>query len=148
MRAAISTSVLLGLINSTPEQYAAVERLLGITGGGQIEAVSDDVARQSFALVKALDSEGNYNKAPAMRVFLLYCHELLSRKQVAKACHCSVTLIKTRLKAIERKLGRKPSELRRLALDFTGIAEPVVDSRARRIKPQHLIDDTDPNDDD
>jgi hypothetical protein len=144
MRAVISTDLILRLIHATPEQYASVERVLGISGSdGWTPAATDDEARKLFALLKSLESEASYNKAPVTRVFLLYCHESLSRKQVAKACGCSVSLVKERLKTIERKLGRKVSELRNLALDFDGVAEPVADSRARRIKPQHSLDDTD-----
>ena len=57
MRAAIPTDLLLRLMNATPEQYAAVERVLGVTpedGGSKMEnggpAVSEDVAQELSGL--------------------------------------------------------------------------------------------------
>ncbi|MGC3956658.1 MAG: hypothetical protein QM813_01380 [Verrucomicrobiota bacterium] len=67
MRAAIPTELLLRLMNATEEQYAAIEKILGVSASGEV--ASDDDARRLFALLKALESEGNYRKSPVTRVF-------------------------------------------------------------------------------
>src|SRR5580658_4587504 len=137
MREALSTDLLLRLIHATPEQYAAVERLLGMAGGEngktESEPASDDVARQVFALVKALESKTNFRKAPVTKVFQLYCLESLSCREVAKAYRCSPGLVSSRLKVIEEKLGRKPEQVRAFSAEFERIADSLRDSRARQI---------------
>ncbi len=152
MRAAISTELLSRLINATPEQYAAVERALGMTDKSKMEnveaePVSEDVALKLFAFVKALESEANYRKAPVTRVFQLYCLESLTREQVAKVCRCSLALVKARLQAIQKKLGRRPSELRTFSAEFERIADSLSDSRARRINRQRAMNGSHPGDD-
>jgi hypothetical protein len=109
---------------------------------------SDDDARRLFALLKALETESNYRKAPVTRVFQLYCLEEQSRNEVAKACHCVPSLITLRLKAIEKKLGRKPKELRVLSSQFERIADSLTDSRARHIDREQAIHGDDPPDED
>jgi hypothetical protein len=151
MREALSTDLLLRLIHATPEQYASVERLLGIAGGenGKMEKrepASDDVARQVFALVKALESKTNFRKAPVTKVFQLYCLESLSCREVAKACRCSPGLVVSRLKVIEEKLGRKPEHIRTFSAEFERIADSLRDSRARQISRQRAILGDDPGD--
>lgn len=108
--------------------------------------VSDNEARRLFALLKALESESNYRKAPVTRVFQLYCLEARSRDEVAKACRCVPSLITLRLQAIEKKLGRKPAELRGISSHFDGIADALTDSRARHIDRARAIEGSDPDD--
>jgi len=108
-------------------------------------AASDDEARRLFALLKALESESNYRKAPVTRVFQLYCLEVQSRNEVAKACRCVPSLITLRLKAIEKKLGRKPLELRAISSQFERITDSLTDSRARHIDRERAIDGGDPH---
>ena len=112
------------------------------------EAMTDNEAKQFFAGLKKLELESNYRKAPVTRVFQLYCLEKQSRNEVAKACHCVPSLITLRLKAIEKKLGRKPLELRGISSHFDGIADSLTDSRARRIDRERAIDGSDPADED
>jgi hypothetical protein len=109
---------------------------------------TDGEARRLFALLKALESESNYRKAPVTRVFQLYCLESQSRNDVAKACRCVPSLITLRLKAIEKKLGRKPAELRTLSAQFERIAESLTDERARRLDRTKASDGDDPEDED
>jgi len=106
----------------------------------RLEPASDDEARRLFALLKALESESNYRKAPVTRVFQLYCLEGLTRKQVATQCHCVPSLITLRLQAIEAKLGRKASELRLLSDHFERIAESLTEDRARRVHRASALD--------
>jgi hypothetical protein len=112
------------------------------------ELMNDNEARRLFALLKALELESNYRKAPVTRVFQLYCLEKLSRNEVAKACRCVPSLITLRLKAIHKKLGRKPLELRGISSHFDGIADSLTDSRARHIDRERAIDGSDPDDED
>lgn len=112
------------------------------------EAATDDEARRLFALLKALESESNYRKAPVTRVFQLYCLESQSRNDVARACRCVPSLVTLRLKAIEKKLGRKPAELRTLSAQFERIAESLTDEKARRIDRTKAADGDDPEDED
>jgi hypothetical protein len=152
MRAAFSTDMLLRLMNATPEQYAAVERVLGMAADNGLEAVepepsNDAVALKLFALIRALESKSNYRKAPVTRVFQLYCLESLTQRQVAKACRCSLALVKMRLSVLEKKLGRKPSQLRTLSSEFERITDSLSDPRARRIHRQRAIEGNDREDD-
>ena len=112
------------------------------------DGATDDEARRLFALLKALESESNYRKAPVTRVFQLYCLEAQSRNEVAKACRCVPSLITLRLKAIEKKLGRKPAELRTLSTQFERIAESLTDSHARRIDRTKALDRSEQDDED
>jgi len=110
------------------------------------EITSDDEACRLFALLKLLESESNYRKAPVTRVFQLYCLESQSRNAVAKACRCVPSLITLRLKSIEKKLGRKPAELRTLSTHFEKIADSLTHPNARRIHRKSAIDDADSDD--
>ena len=151
MREVLSSDLLLRLIHATPEQYAHVERVLGMSGSDgwtPPDSATDDDARKLFALLKALESEGNYQKAPVTRVFQLYCLESKTRKEVAKACRCAPSLITLRLKTIEKKLGRKPAELRSISPEFERIADSLSDSPARRIRRESALGGEDPEDED
>ena len=127
------------LANATPEQYAAVERILGVMSEAPAEPVGEDAAVKLFGLVKALESERPYRKVPILQVFRLYCLESLSCRQIAKVCHCSLALVADRLKAIEQKLGRKPEELRAYSGAFERVADSLTDHRARRIRREDAI---------
>jgi hypothetical protein len=97
------------------------------------EPMGDESARGLFALVKQLDSENPVRKAPIIQVFRLYCVDGLSRAEVARRCGCVESLVTLRLHAIEKKLGRKPSELRLISSQFERIEDSLSDSRAREI---------------
>jgi len=105
------------------------------------EAITDDDARRLFALLEQLDSETIVRKAPVSQVFRLYCVKGLSRNVVAKKCGCVPSLITERLHAIEKKLGRKPIELRALSSQFESIDDSLSDSRASHIHRKNAIDD-------
>jgi hypothetical protein len=151
MRTAIPTELLLRLLNATTEQYAAVERILGANADSEaaadVEPVGEDLAVRLFGLVNALESETNYRKAPVIRVFYLYCVKTLTRAEVARACRCVPSLVSLRLRTIEKKLGRKPKELRCFSSEFERISDSLSDSRARRIDRQRAMDNDDPESD-
>jgi hypothetical protein len=113
----------------------------------QSEPVDENVARQLFALVKQLESERAWRKAPILQVFRLYCMEGLSRDQVAKECGCVPSLVSLRLQQLEKKVGRKPTELRQFSSHFERIEDSLSDSRARRIHRRGLVDEYGDHDD-
>jgi hypothetical protein len=120
----------------------------GVKTQNEGEPVDESVARQLFALVKQLESETNWRKAPILQVFRLYCMENLSRDEVAKRCSCVPSLISLRLKQIEGKLGRKPLELRQFSSHFEAMEESIADPRAKKIYRRGLTDELSDGEDD
>lgn len=104
------------------------------------EPLSDDVARQVFAVIKQLEQSPSTRKAPLVQVFRLYCLENLSAEEVARECGCSKALIVLRMKELERRLGRKPSQLRGISSQFEQMEESLSDPRARRIRRSEAMD--------
>jgi hypothetical protein len=92
----------------------------------------DEVARQLFAVVKALDSERVVRKAPVMTVFRLYFVEGRSRAEVAKRCGCVPGLVTSRITQIEAKLGRTRDQLRVMSAQFEEIEDSLSDPRAKK----------------
>jgi hypothetical protein len=87
------------------------------------DSAAETVARQTIALAKALDSEHKFRKAPLYRVFILYCSEGLSPDQIAKECHCTRSIVFSRLKLLAQKLGRHPAELRQYSTHLERIRD-------------------------
>jgi hypothetical protein len=133
-----------GMLQARKSGGELFSRFLPQTG----EPASDDEARRLFALMEALESESNYRKAPVTRVFQLYCKDGLSRDEVARQCHCVPSLITARLQAIERKLGRKPSELRQFSSQFERISDSLSDDRAAHIHRKNAMDDSESDSED
>lgn len=98
------------------------------------EPASEKEAAGVFALMKTLDASDQRRKAPTSMVFRLYCQEGLSRAEVAKRCGCVEALVTLRLKEIEAKLGRKPTELRQISGHLQQIEDTLSDPRARKIR--------------
>jgi hypothetical protein len=122
------------------------EKLLAQGPPAPVEPATDDEARRLFGLLRALELETKFRKAPVTRVFILYCLDGKSRGAVARDCNCSRTLIALRLKAIEKKLGRKAAGLRQISGHFEKIVDSLSDSRARRIDRKRAIEGDDPDD--
>jgi hypothetical protein len=113
------------------------------------EPPDESVARQAFALVKALDSRQPARKAPVYTVFRLYCVDGLTVRQIAKHCCCARSLVFTRLNWLRKKLGRNPAELRPCSAQFESIEDSLSDPRARRIcRKGSLYGDADPDEPD
>ncbi len=136
--------LLTGLIQGQ-EKLLAAEPWLGYQA---IEPapVPESVARQVFALVKELEGDSRWRKAPIVRVFRLYCIECLPVMKVARRCGCSRSLIFMRLNQLRTKLGRDPAELRQLSSHFERIEDSIRDPRARRIYRRESAGDDGPDD--
>jgi hypothetical protein len=106
----------------------------------------EQVAREVFAALEKLDSQGNWRKAPPSKVLRLYYGQGLSRNDVAKRCGCVPGLISARLELIERTLKMDRSALRGLSSHLQKIEESLSDSRARRIDRKRAIYGDDPED--
>ncbi len=139
MRQSLSSELLMALMRATPQQMEAIEEILGCES--RVEPVAEEVARRVFALIQELEMEGPCRKAPVLQVFRLYCLEGLSRDEGAKRCGWVPSLVSLRLKQIERKLGRKPSELRQYSSQVEQIEESLSDSRAKSVYREGLADE-------
>src|SRR6185369_12977774 len=109
MRQAIPTDLLLRLMNATPEQYAAVEKILGSTeegaGSGEGEEMNADVARSAFALLQKLELDAPLKAPSVLTVFRLYCVDGFSTDRVARKCRCGKATVIRRLRFIEARTG-------------------------------------------
>ena len=103
------------------------------------EAVSEDVARQAFALIQQLDAGGRREPPAVLTVFRLYCMEEMTSDQIAQKCRCSKGTVISRLKLIRAKTGVDPEDFRRLSSHFEKIEEDLTDSRAERVHRKSAI---------
>lgn len=140
MRAAIPTDLLLRLMNATPEQYAAVERVLGVTpedGGSRMEdsepAVTEDVARSAFALLQKLELDAPLKAPSVLTVFRLYCVDGFSADQVARKCRCAKGTVMSRLRFIETVTKTKPEQFRAMSGHLQQVDDDLHASGAREI---------------
>lgn len=152
MRTAIPTELLLRLLNATPEQFAAVQRALGMkedgrwkmAGGEELAekepAVELNVAQAAFALLAKLDAEGIYKKPSPLTVFRLYCIEGLSADLVAAKCRCAKGTIMARLRFIEAQTKTKPEQFRAMSAHLQELADNYDRSGAREIYRRGLAD--------
>lgn len=150
MRAAIPTDLLLRLLNATPEQYAAIAKILGVnaesgkcephgTMKAEIEPVSEDVARAAFALLVKLDAQGKQKSPTPLTVFRLYCAEGMSADEVAWKCRCAKGTVMSRLRFIESVTHTKPDRFRRLSGHLQQMADDYDASGAREIYRRGLV---------
>lgn len=145
MRAAIPTDLLLRLMNATPEQYAAVERVLGVKpedGGSKLEdsepAVHEDVARSAFALLQKLELDAPLKAPSVLTVFRLYCVDGHSAERVARKCRCGKATVIRRLQFIEARTGMKPEQFRAVSGHLQQVDDDLNASGAREIYRQGL----------
>ncbi len=167
MRAAIPTELLLRLMNATPEQYAAVERILGCRGkdegrmrneevgsgtnrtdetesarGDARPTVSEEVARSAFALLHKLDLDAPLKAPSALTVFRLYCVDGFSADRVARKCRCGKATVIRRLQFIEARTGMKPDQFRAMSNHLQRIDDELRESGAREIYRRGLSGST------
>lgn len=147
MRAAIPTDLLLRLMNATPEQYAAVAKILGVSAecgmrsgdlddaahGNARPTVSEDVARSAFALLQKLELDAPLKAPSVLTVFRLYCVDGLSADQVARKCRCGKATVIRRLQFIEARTGVKPEQFRAMSVHLQQLDDDLNNSGAREI---------------
>ena len=97
------------------------------------EQVSENTARQLFALIESLDSETGTRKANPSTILRLYCVDGIEPNQIAKYLQCSRSLVYARLNLLRQKLGRDPAELRQYSAHLSRIEDSMSDVRAKRI---------------
>lgn len=155
VRREISTDLLLRLMNATPEQFAAVERILGCTsptaaseaggltlrdGNAEREAASEDVARAAFALLQKLELDAPLKAPSVLRVFRLYCVDGLSADQVARKCRCAKGTVMSRLRFIETVTKTKPEQFRAMSGHLQQLDDDLNASGAREIYRRGLVE--------
>jgi hypothetical protein len=135
MRTAIQTDLLLRLVNATPEQYAAVEKILArAPSEGETPApVNENVAQAAFALLVKLDTEGIHKKPSPLTVFRLYCIEGMSAEQIATRSRCAKGTVMSRLRFIEDATHTKPEQFRAMSDHLQDMAENYDQTGAREI---------------
>jgi len=156
MRAILPTELLVRLMNATPEQLEAVQRVLGMAssgsdlgdaeGDGETGAqgtarptLSEDVARSAFALLVRLDAEGRFKAPSPLTVFRLYCVDGHSADQVARKCRCSKGTVMSRLRFIEAQTGTRPEDFRAMSGHLQQVDDELRASGAREIYRRGLV---------
>ena len=135
MRTAIPTDLLLRLMNATPEQYAAVEKVLAAVplAGEAHEPIDVNVAQAAFALMVKLDATGKQKAPTPLTVFRLYCIEQMSADDIAAKCRCAKGTIMSRLRFIEAQTKTKPEQFRAMSIHLQELADNYDRSGAREI---------------
>ena len=133
MRPALPTDLLLRLMNATPAQYAAVEKILAAASVALPAPVTEDVARSAFALLTKMDAQGKQRKPSSLTVFRLYCVEGLSSGRVAAKCRCAKGTVISRLRFIETVTHTKPEQFRAMSGHLQQMADDYEASGARDI---------------
>ena len=141
MRAAIPTDLLLRLANATPEQYAAVERILAAAPAELPAPVTADVARSAFALLVKLEAQGIHKPPPPLTVFRLYCVDGFSADQVARKCRCAKGTVMSRLRFIEEVTHTKAEDFRAMSGHLQQMDDDLNASGARNIHRQGLANE-------
>ncbi len=162
MSATVSTDLLLRVAQATPDQQAAIQRILGGVAGGargegengvlaRIErkldsvlermndasreagtAVADGEAAKVFVLMKRLEGARKQRKAPLLTVFRLLVLEGPSQRDAAARCGCVESLISARVKAIEGQFGMSIERLQALRSALMEVERTVKGDRRRR----------------
>lgn len=161
MRSALPTDLLLRLMNATPEQYAAVEGILGASAECGIrnaefstphpqslspieaereESVSEDVARSAFALLQKLELDAPMKAPSVLTVFRLYCVDGHSADRVARKCRCAKGTVMSRLRFIETVTKTKPEQFRAMSGHLQQLDDDLNASGAREICRRGLVE--------
>jgi hypothetical protein len=155
MREAIPTDLLLRLMNATPEQYAAIAKILGVKdevgmmneegstphptlSPSEAERVTEDVARSAFALLQKLELDAPLKAPSVLTVFRLYCVDGFSADQVARKCRCAKGTVMSRLRFIETVTKTKPEHFRAMSGHLQQVDDDLNASGARAIYRQGL----------
>ncbi|HWX23120.1 MAG TPA: hypothetical protein VN578_24725 [Candidatus Binatia bacterium] len=100
------------------------------------EPLGENVAVQAVALLKSLASKHKFQKAPPFAVFLYYCADGMSPKEIARECRCTKGLVFIRLRWLRQKLGRHPAELRQYASQLQTISDSPLRPQGQTHRPQ------------
>ena len=159
MREAIPTDLLLRLMNATPEQYAAITKILGVSAECGVrsgesstphpqslspveaereESVSENVARSAFALLQKLELDAPLKAPSVLTVFRFYCVDGFSADQVARKCRCAKGTVMSRLRFIETVTKTKPEQFRAMSGHLQQVDDDLNASGAREIYRQGL----------
>jgi len=141
LRTAIDSDLLLRLMNATPEQYAAVERILSAGVVSAPVPLSEDVARSAFALLQKLEMDAPLKAPSALTVFRLYCVDGYSADAVARRCRCAKGTVMSRLRFIERATKTKPEQFRTMSAHLQRMDDDLRSSGAREIYRRGLVDE-------
>jgi hypothetical protein len=151
MRATLPTELLVRLMNASPEQFAAVERILGCNaskgdsswkmedGTEANELVREDVARGAFALLEKLDADAPMKAPSVLTVFRLYCVDGYSANQVARKCRCAKGTVMSRLRFIETVTKTRPEDFRAMSGHLQRVDDEIRASGAREIYRRGLV---------
>ena len=139
------------LMNASPQQFAAVERILGCTrhpAGGHLfpdaekeSPVSEDVARSAFALLVRLELDAPLKAPSVLTVFRLYCVDGLSAERVARKCRCGKATVMRRLQFIEARTGVKAEQFRAMSGHLQQLDDDLNASGAREIYRRGLANE-------
>ena len=160
MRAAIPTDLMLRYLSATPEQHAAIDRFLlagqkpgirrqelepELLAEGHHEEppapVSEDVARQAFALLQKLELDAPLKAPSVLTVFRLYCVDGYSADRVARKCRCAKGTVMSRLRFIEDVTKTKPEDFRAVSSHLHQMDDEYNASGAREIYRRGLAND-------
>jgi len=133
MQTAIPTDLLQRLINATPQQYAAVEKILSAVPLEGPAPVDLNVAQAAFALLVKLDAQAACKKPSLLTVFRWYCIEGLSAEQIATKCRTSKATVIRRLRLIDEATNTKPEQFRAMSDHLQQMADNYDRSGAREI---------------
>jgi len=125
--------LLTRLANATPEQYAAVEKILSVVQQEAPAPADTNVAQAAFALLVKLDAQEVYKKPTPLTVFRLYCIEGMSAEQIATKCRCAKGTVMSRLRFIEEATNTKPEQFRVMSDHLQQMADTYDQSGARAI---------------
>ena len=145
----ISTELLLRLMNATPEQYAAIAKILGAKAESrnlkaeiqnqEESPLSEDVARQAFALLQKLELDAPLKAPSVLTVFRLYCVDGYSADRVARKCRCAKGTVMSRLRFIEAVTHTEPVQFRAMSGHLQQIEDDYDTSGAREIYRRGLL---------
>lgn len=146
MRTVISTELLLRLMNATPEQYAAVERILtAVAVTKPAPPVTMEVATAAFAMMLKLQPKAKHRAPTPLTVFKYYCIEKMSAKAVAKACRCAKGTVMSRLRFIQDETKTKPEQFRAMSGHLQRIADDYKNSKAEKVFMKRVVQESGPD---
>ncbi len=147
------SELLLRFLLATPEQQAAIERILGWPGerGSDHWAVSghqgDGKVGQVFRLFGELLGMGTELKASPARVFDLMVFKKWTKAETAVECKCAASLITKRVALIEEHFQMPMEQLLTFASDLKERLRTVKGDRYARKKRGGMPDEPSQYDD-